>query len=447
MHAAVIGAGWAGCAAAVTLARLGHAVTVFETAKIAGGRARRVMRAGLPIDNGQHLFLGAYVQTRNVMAVVNGGDGEADLVRTPLAIAPLAADGDALHLRARRLPAPFGLLVGLLDAKGLSLAERVAVVRWFGRLRHREFRCPPEMTVAQLVAEGPAVAARGLWGPLCLAALNTPIDRASARVFANVLRAAFASRTDASDFLFASTDLSALFPDPALRYVETHGGRIALGTRACVNDVDQRGVTIDDGERIERFDAAIVAVGPHQLAAALPPAPAFAQVLSAAHALTYEPIATLWLGYAKRTALPGRIARLDDAPGQWVVDRADVLSRAGADTSRPALAQLVAVVISASGPHEAMAPAQLAAACDAQLRRLVPGWSPLAWSQGIVEQRATYACTPDRPFAAAALPHPRIALAGDWIDTEFPSTIEAAVRTGVAAAMALDAGSGAGPSP
>ncbi len=70
-------------------------------------------------------------------------------------------------------------------------------------------------------------------------------------------------------------------------------------------------------------------------------------------------------------------------------------------------------------------------ACDAQLRRLVPRWPPLAWSQTIVEQRATYACTPNRPLPATALPHPRVALAGDWVDAEFPATIEAAVRTGV----------------
>lgn len=438
MHAAVIGAGWAGCAAAVTLARLGHRVTVFETAPVAGGRARRVVRAGLPIDNGQHLLLGAYVQTRNVMAVVNGGDGEAGLARTALAIEPLADAGGALRLRARHLPAPFGLLAGLLVAKGLSLVERLAVIGWFRRLKQRDFRCPPEMTVAQLVAEGPAAAAAGLWGPLCLAALNTPVDRASAQVFANVLRAAFASRAEASNFVFACTDLSALFPDAALHYVETHGGRAALRTRARIVGVDDGSVTIDEGVRHERFDSVVIAVGPHQLDAALPQHPAFAQALDAARGLAYEPIATVWLGYATRTSLPGPIARLDDAPGQWVVDRPEVLSRAGEDASRPALAQLVAVVISASGPHDALAPAELAAACDAQLRRLVPGWPQLAWSQAIVEQRATYACTPNRPLPATALPHPRVALAGDWIDVEFPATIEAAVRTGVAGAMMLD---------
>ena len=159
MHAAVIGAGWAGCAAAVTLARLGHRVTVFETAPVAGGRARRVVRAGLPLDNGQHLLLGAYVQTRNIMAVVHGGDGEAGLIRSPLAIEPLASAAGGLRLRTPRLPAPLGLLAGLLTAKGLTLAERVAVIGWFRRLQRRDFRCPPGMTVATLIAEGPAAAA------------------------------------------------------------------------------------------------------------------------------------------------------------------------------------------------------------------------------------------------------------------------------------------------
>ena len=437
MDAAVIGAGWAGCAAAVTLARLGHRVTVFESAAIAGGRARRVERAGLPIDNGQHLLLGAYVQTRNVMAVVNGGAGEVGLVRTPLTIAPLVDDPAALRLTARALHAPFGLLSALLAAKGLSLRDRFGVVRWFHRLMRRDFRCPTDMTVAQLLADGPA-AANALWAPLCIAALNTPVERASAQVFANVLRAAFATDTAASDFVFPTTDLSALFPEAAMRFVEAHDGRVAMRTRAHVREVHRDGVTIDEGQRIERFDSAIVAVGPHQLDDVLPSQRPFTAALEASRKLAYEPIATVWLGYAHRTPLRGTIARLDDAPGQWVIDRPDIVARAQPDASRPPLAHLVAVVISASGPHDAKLPAALALACDRQLRRLAPTWPALAWSQTIVEQRATYACTPDRATPPGPILHPRVALAGDWIDTEFPATLEAAVRTGVNAAILLD---------
>ena len=437
MEAAIIGAGWAGCAAAVTLSRLGHRVTVFESAALAGGRARRVNRAGLAIDNGQHLLLGAYVQTRNVMAVVNGGDGEADVTRMSLAIAPLSADANALQLRARAFHAPFGLLAALLFAQGLSLRDRLGVVAWFQRLMRRDFRCEAGATVAQLLAEGPP-AAHALWAPLCLAALNTPIERASAQVFANVLRAAFAADTGSSDFVLPATDLTSLFPDAALRFVEANDGRVALRTRAQVRDVHRDGVTIDEGSRIERFDSAIVAVGPHQVDDVLPPHRVFAAARAASVALAYEPIATVWLGYADRVPMKGRIARLDDTPGQWVIDRPDIVAKASPDSSRPPLAQLVAVVISASGPHDTLLPAELAVACDRQLRRLQPSWPALSWAQAIIEKRATYACTPDRPAPPPALVHPRVAIAGDWMDSEFPATIEAAVRTGVNAAVMLD---------
>ena len=406
---------------------------------MAGGRARRVDRAGLVIDNGQHLLLGAYVQTRNVMAVVNGGDGEAGLARRSLAIAPLAEGPHALRLRARPFHAPFGLLAALLFATGLTLRERLGVIAWFHRLMRRDFRCAAGATVAQLLADGPA-AAHALWAPLCLAALNTPIERASAQVFANVLRAAFAADTGASDFVLPATDLTSLFPDAALRFVEAHDGRIALRTTAHVRDVHRDGVTIDEGSRIERFDSAVIAVGPHQVDDVLPKQRVFGAARDAAGALEYEPIATVWLGYAQRTPLQTAIARLDDTPGQWVIDRPDIVARATPDGSRPPLAQLVAVVISASGPHESLLPAELAVACDRQLRRLQPSWPALSWAQAIVEKRATYACTPQRPAPPNAMIHPRVALAGDWMDSEFPATIEAAVRTGVNAAAVLDEG-------
>jgi len=253
-----------------------------------------------------------------------------------------------------------------------------------------------------------------------------------------VLRAAFAADTGASDFVLPATDLTSLFPDAALRFVEAHDGRVALRTRAQVREVHRDGVTIDEGSRIERFDSAIVAVGPHQVDDTLPSHGTFAAAREATRALAYEPIATVWLGYADRTPLRSRIARLDDTPGQWIIDRPDIVAKAEPDASRPPLAQLVAVVISAGGAHETMLPAELAVACDRQLRRLQPGWPSLSWAQAIIEKRATYACTPQRSAPPNVLIHPRVALAGDWMDTEFPATIEAAVRTGVNAAILLD---------
>ena len=438
MRVAVIGAGWAGCTAAVALARRGHRVTVFEAGALPGGRARRVVRAGLPLDNGQHLLLGAYTATLRALGRVHEATVPRELLtRQPLAIRPLAATGDALALRARGA-GPLGLAWGLLSARGMSPGDRLRLVAWFTRLARGGFRCAPGATVADLAASCPPAAARSLLEPLCVAALNTPASKASAQVFANVLRAAFAGPPGASDFLVAATDLSALYPEAALRTVAKSGGEIVMRTPARIAAVSPDSVAVAQRAATRPFDAAVLAVGPHQLDAALGVDPAFDEARRATAELCYEPIATAWLGYAAPCPLPASVLRLDDAPGQWLFARPDVLARAGPDPERPALSQLVAVVVSASGPHDALDAPALARACDAQLRRLAPGWPPLAFAQAIVERRATYACTPHRPRPANLRPHPRVALAGDWLDADFPATLEAAVRTGLDAARALD---------
>jgi squalene-associated FAD-dependent desaturase len=334
---------------------------------------------------------------------------------------------------------PLGLALGLLSARGLRVGERWRLVAWFNRLARAGFRCPSGATVADLTVGCPPAATRSLWEPLCVAALNTPPAQASAQVFANVLRAAFAGPAGASDFLVATTDLSAVYPDAALRSVVEAGGEVALRTPARLAAVADDHVTIAlrDGER--GFDAAVVAVGPHQIAGVLADHPAFDDVRRAASALAYEPIATAWLGYAARCPLPAPMLRLDDAPGQWLFDRTAALS-GGAGRGAESLA---AVVVSAGGPHDALDHVTLAAQVEAQLRRLEPRLPPVAWSRVIAERRATYACTPALARPAAGYVAPGLYLAGDYTDADFPATLEAACRSGIAAASALIADRGA----
>lgn len=445
---AIVGGGWAGCAAAVTLADAGVPATVYEAGPIPGGRARRVERAGLPLDNGQHVLLGAYAATLALMARVHGeAAARAQFVRHPLAVVPFTrGQPDALRLAVPRLPGRLGLLLGLLGARGLSMADRWANLNWFRALERAGYRRPANETVARMLAPLPPRVARLLWEPLCVAALNTPAASAAAQVFANVLREAFAGPRGASDFLLPANDLAAMLPEAAARYVEARGGRVLTGERAQVLAAERSGATVAAGGRAVIASAAIVAVGPHQLRqafapealAAHPPLPAAIDALAG---LAFEPIATVWLGYATPVRLAAPMTRLDDAPGQWAFDRPDVLARAGPGS--PRLAQLLAVVISASGPHTALSGDALARAVDAQLRRLDPALPPCAWSQAIVEKRATYACTRTRPRPAGPRLAPGVYLAGDYVDADFPATLEAAVRSGVAAARALLADRGA----
>lgn len=440
---AIVGGGWAGCAAAVSLAAADIPVVVYEAAPVLGGRARRVERDGLPLDNGQHLLLGAYDRTLELLIRVHGErEARTHFVRRPLSIVPFSPlQSDGLTMLSRRAPGRLGLLVGLLSARGFSWRERIANIAWFRRLERTGFARPPNETVAKMLSPLPPRVARLLWKPLCLAALNTPIENASAQVFANVLRAAFAGAGDASDYLLPATNLSAFFPDAAAQYVGVHGGSVRISAHAQVVMASRSEVTLAVDGNAESARSVIVAVGPHQLrqafaAEALAQHPPLSAAIGALEMMAYEPIVTIWLGYAAAAAMPGPIARLDDAPGQWVLDRPDILIHAGA-ADRPPLTQLLAVVISANGPHMASPHAELARAADAQLRRLQPALAPCAWSQVIAEKRATYACTPQRPRPSGPRFAPGIYLAGDYVDTEYPATLEAAVRSGIAAAEAV----------
>jgi len=436
LRVAVIGAGWAGCAAATALAQAGFQVTVYEAAPVAGGRARTLARDGFALDNGQHLMLGAYTAARAAAARVHAG--APPLSQRPLALAPLLEASPALTLRARTLPAPWGLALGLLRARGLTMRERAALVGSLARWRRAGFRCPPGMTVATLLAPLPPAVARGLWAPLCVAALNTAPEHASAQVFLNVIGATFATDAHAADLVLPLGALGEVLPDAAVRRLRASGHAVELGTSATVTDLDHTGVEVEAAERT-RFDAAVVAVGPHQLARAwkgsVASNPPVAAALASVARYEYESITTVYLGYrGARASIPAGLVRLDDDPGQWLFERADVLRAAGADA--PPLDQLFASVISASGAYDDLPQAELAQRCDAQLRRGRPALPPLAWSRVIAERRATYACVP-----GLAHPPTRLArglyLAGDYVHPAFPATLESAVRSGDAAAAAV----------
>ena len=437
-HVVVVGGGWAGCAAAVALARAGVRVTLLEQARVLGGRARRVVQDGIALDNGQHLMVGANRQTLDLITEVHGRERAATLFRRlPLTLRPFGdAPREAVALSAWPLPAPLNLAGAMLAARGLSWRERIALLTGFRRLARARFRVPKGQTVSQCFAGTPLHAMESVWEPLCIAALNTPPESASAQHFVNVLRETFGAGARESDMLVPSADLSALFPEAAARFVGARAGTVQTGVTVRSIAREGKRVEVATGTGSVSCDAAIVAVGPHQLAAALGAAgeeAAWRAPLAAVAAFDYEPITTIYLGHAEPVQLPVPLMRLDDAPGQWIFDR-----NATPREPLPGGARgLLAVVISTGGPHNALDQATLVSEVDAQLQRRHRTLAPLAWSRVIAEQRATYACTPALARPVAGRIDERVYLAGDYTDPDFPATLEAATRSGVRAAGAL----------
>jgi squalene-associated FAD-dependent desaturase len=441
LRVAVVGGGWAGCAAAVTLADAGATVTLFEQAGTLGGRARRVGLDGAVVDNGQHLLLGAYRQTLALVARVHGEPGAAaQFARLPLALQPFGRPRPrGVALVAWRAPAPFHMAGALLAARGLSWIDRWRAIADFRDLV-RDRGCAGGATVAERLGRLSPRAMATLWGPLCLAALNTPPERACARTFARVLREAFSASAAHSDCLIPAHDLSACFPDAAARFVCDRGGRVRLSAPVRTIDAGAEAncdaVAVHAGGATDSFDAAIVAVAPQHLRRAVgarAAAAAWREPLAMIERFAYESITTVYLRFAAPLPMQAPMLRLDDAPGQWLFQR----PAPGDAPATQAGGRLYAVVISAGGPHETVDHPTLTTQVESQLRRLDPALPACTWARVIAERRATWACTPGLPRPQAGRVAPRVYLAGDYTVADFPATLEAATRSGVTAATKL----------
>ena len=419
-HVGVVGAGWAGIAAAVDLVRRGARVTLLESNRTAGGRARRIEYRGEPLDNGQHLILGAYRETLALMAAV--GVPASHLKRLPLEI----RYPGGLGLAAPRLPAPLHLAVAIAFASGLTAGERFAAIRLGLGARRAEALARPGETVAALLERlrQPERLRRLLWEPLCVAALNTPGERADAAVFARVLRDALLRRREDSDFLVPAADLSAVLPDPALTWLGERGARLLLGRRVTALEPDGAGWAVQSPEGRERFDTLVCATAPHEAGALLASVPGLAGLAARLAAIAHEPITTVYLQYAGRVRLPRPMLALEGSHAQWLFEREAFGGPRG----------LVAAVISASHAEGALGQEVLGTKVHREIERVAGPLEAPRWTKVITEKRATFSCTPGafRPAAESGLPG--LLLAGDYTEGPYPATLEGAVASGLRAA-------------
>lgn len=433
MNVAVIGAGWAGLAAAVALKRAGSRVTVFEASGTPGGRARGVndIRLGT-IDNGQHLMLGAYTESLALIQQLSPELPErAVLMRRSLTLE--SADG-IFCLRAPRLVAPLHLAWALSCAQGLTLNDRARALRMAVTVRLRDWKAPPGQSVRDLLSEHKQTGTlvRRLWEPLCLAALNTPLQEACAQLFLNVLRDGLGGARKHSDLIIPRVDLSSLWPSVAAQHVTMRYRHIVRQVKPA-----QHSVGVDG----EYFDACVLAVPPYAarriLAECLDNTESDCVALR--HLLEqfeYRAIATVTLQLDRPWTLPTPLMMLDENKaahqyGQWLF-------------TRPGQSDQVTVVVSDTPDLLKVDRGMLIDAIASQIRsqclkhpKAYGALPNVVHHRLIVEKRATFdACVGlQRPSTETLWS--RLVLAGDWTDTGYPAVLEGAVRSGLAAARTI----------
>jgi zeta-carotene desaturase len=438
----VIGGGFAGLSAAVHLAGRGVRVTLLEARGVLGGRATAyVDRAtGDRVDNGQHVLLGCYHAT---LALLREIDAAGHVALQPALDLPFVdTSGVASRLRCPDLPSPAHLLAGVLDWDALGWRERLGVLRLAPVLlaaRRAVARGQPigtrlarseETVAAWLRRHGQEPrACELLWEPLAVAALNQPAGTAAAAPFVRVLAGVFGPDARDSAIALPRVPLDALCGEPARRFVEARGGTVRLHALSRVV-VSGRAVPHVEvrGERLEA-PAIVAAVPWHGLGPLFRgETGALARLLADAAATAPSPIVTvnLWFDrevqHAPVLGLPGRRMQWAFARPSRVGGRLSLVSSGADDILRmPA----DAVIETALG----------------EIRDALPEASAarLAHASVVREPRATFSLAPGQP----ARPPSRTAvhglyLAGDWVDTGLPATIESAVVAGVAAAAAVE---------
>lgn len=421
IHTLVIGGGWSGLAAAVTLTHQGHQVHLIESAKQLGGRARNVNWQNKTIDNGQHMMVGAYEQMLEMMQLIDISPNEV-FHRFPIDITIKDSQFPSLHLSAKGwLPWPLSLAWNLIKTAGPSGFYQVARLQsHIPKLLSRD-----DLTVSEwlLNTKQSERLIRQLWEPLCLATLNTPINQASAHVLAKVLQDSLGKSKSDADLLIPKQALGDLFPSIAANYIKQHGGKVSLQTRAKEIIVQQgkvqslvtRDYTTIPAENI------IVAISPSQTADLLK------SQITINKPIEY-PICTVYLQYPAHITLAEPMMGMTGTLSQWVFDRSE---------QSPGL---MAVIISGPGKHENMSKDELILQVSKEIHHMHPSL-PAKSNHSLVirEKHATFACTVDnerkRPHSQTNISG--LWLAGDYIANNYPATLEGAIRNGKNCAQLL----------
>lgn len=432
---AVIGGGLSGLAAAVSLSGRGFSAALVEGRPYLGGRARSFTDAasGAVLDNGQHLMMGCYTSTLQFLELI-GSSGTLRRVDR-MSIPFRDTRGGKAVLRTGSLPHPFGMAQAFLGYNFLGVRDKAGVLRVAAVLRKTDPARLDGITAAEWLRDlgQGAHAMSAFWEPVILATLNARPAHSSAALLARVLREVFLSNTDASALLFCTGGLSGTFADPAAAFLDAHAARVFTHTRVEMLRRDASGWTLifADGRQMES-KSIVLAMPPWDTRALLERSALGSAAATLCPAFVPSPIVSVYIWSRERLSAEPIIGLLDTVV-QWVFDKGRAPDGHWLSTCTVSAADTLCdddTVQWESRVRRDIAAVFGQTAARAVHRMLV-----------IRERAATFRPSPGleslRPSALTE--ETGLFLAGDWVGTGLPATIESAVRGGFFAADAVAA--------
>jgi squalene-associated FAD-dependent desaturase len=406
----IVGAGLAGLSSALQLALVGENVVLYETAPYAGGRCRSYFDRELDcrIDNGNHLVLSGNAAVQDYLALTNATDS-MNLLESALYPFMDLKTGARWTLRMNDGPIPWWIFDKKRRIPDTKIGEYLSLLRLL--------RANETDTVADVLRRDTQLYRR-FWEPLAIATLNTEPEIGSARLLSNLLAQSFSAGGKACQPLLPKIGLSESFVLPCLKVLEEHNAAIHFNHRLRKLAVENEAVRrLDFGETIVELapdDWLILAV------------PAWV----ASEILPTLPVPNMFRGITNlhyRVEVPNNPAGFTGLIGglaEWVFVKQGIVS----------------VTISAADRYKEHSQEEWADNVWIDLAQLfdldpakVPPW------RVVREKRATFAATPAQQALRprAYIGWKNLALAGDWTNTELPSTIEGAIRSGIKAAQVV----------
>ena len=421
---AIIGGGWAGISCAYELAKTGIKSTIIEAAPQLGGRARSIKFNDDIVDNGQHLLIGAYKNTFEILKEINA-PLESFFLEKNLNIETISNNSN-FKFTLPKLPYPINLIFGILNIKGCTIKEKLSLFLFCCKLKLKNFKIEQDIPIKEFLEKHkqPQKLIRYFWEPIALAALSTPISKASTEVFLEVIKNTFCFPAKNSNLIFTKKDLGNIFPIPVTHHYKNEINVLLNSRVKSIQKLDENFIIDFNNSKIETKNI-IFAIPPVAASKIIKDSKIteLECVTKKLDSFTYEVITTIYykIDSAYEINIQNPMFGFVNNIGQWVFNR-----------NYTEKSNIISVVITNNESLKGIDNENLALSVFQELNQSISNNLKYSDYKIIKEKRAAFSCIIDinkiRPDNKTSLRN--VFLAGDYTKTDFPATIEGAVKSG-----------------